>query len=198
MNFELSILLLIIFIVLLLHHYKLYYNDMTYVKSDTDETFYLVRNNPNKQEASNLLAKIKKNITTLSNYLYENRNSPENINYKEYIDLLYSKAPHIIIIESTQDSLYTSYCVNKGEQIIFCLRPRYTSNKLYDINLMMYVVLHEISHVACPIYDNHGPLFRKIFAFITRNAININLYKRIPFNDKPINYCGLLITDSII
>ena len=63
---------------------------------------------------------------------------------------------------------------------------------------MMYVVLHEISHVACPIYDNHGPLFKEIFAFITNIAIKINIYKKIDFMQNPEEYCGLTITDSIV
>jgi hypothetical protein len=71
-------------------------------------------------------------------------------------------------------------------------------NSLYDINLMMYVVLHEISHVACPIYDNHGPLFRKIFNFLTLNGINIGIYQKIDFKNYPVDYCGLMITDSIV
>jgi hypothetical protein len=69
---------------------------------------------------------------------------------------------------------------------------------LHDINLMMYVVLHEISHVACPVYDNHGPLFKKIFAFITNAAIKIGLYTKINFGTQPEEYCGLMITDSIV
>lgn len=62
----------------------------------------------------------------------------------------------------------------------------------------MYVVLHEISHVACPIYDNHGPLFKKIFAFLTKEAVKLNLYEIIDFNTNPKIYCGMKITDSII
>jgi hypothetical protein len=62
----------------------------------------------------------------------------------------------------------------------------------------MYVVLHEISHVACPIYDNHGPLFREIFSFITTTAVNMGLYKKIDFATNNTEYCGLNITDSII
>ena len=130
--------------------------------------------------------------------MYENRNKKEYLSYKEYIERLYEQAPKIIIVESTKDSKYTSYSVNKGEQIVFCLRKRLLPNNLHDINLMMYVVLHEISHVACPIYDNHGPLFRKIFNFITIYAIKLGIYEKINFREDPVDYCGLLITDSIV
>jgi predicted metal-dependent hydrolase len=62
----------------------------------------------------------------------------------------------------------------------------------------MYVVLHEISHVACPVYDNHGPLFQKIFNFIATRAIELKIYEKIDFRNKPEIYCGLPITDSIV
>jgi predicted metal-dependent hydrolase len=169
---------------------------MTYIKSDVDGNYYLVRNTDDKTQAANMLAKIYQDILKLSDYLETNKNNYKE--YKEYIELLHKKAPSIILVESTQDSAYTSYSVNKGEQIVFCLRTKRTGNEIHDYNLVLYVVLHEISHVACPIYDNHGPLFRKIFAFLTKEAINIGIYKRIDFNSKPENYCGMDITDSII
>jgi len=174
------------------------YKDMTYVKSDIDSKYYLVRSVPDKQQAANVLARLRNNVLMLADYLYKNRDQKEYSEYVQYIDRLYNKANSITIIESTQDSIYTSYSVNKGEQIVFCLRSRKNVNMLHDINLMMYVVLHEISHVACPIYDNHGPLFKKIFAFITHAAIKIGLYTKINFGSQPEEYCGLMITDSIV
>lgn len=174
------------------------YKDMTYVKSNIDGSYYLVRSAHDKQQAANVLARLRNNVLILADHLYKNRNLKENAEYIQYIDRLYDRANDIIIIESSQDSIYTSYSINKGEQIVFCLRSRKNANMLHDINLMMYVVLHEISHVACPVYDNHGPLFKKIFAFITNNAIQIGLYTKLNFSSQPEEYCGLMITDSIV
>lgn len=194
-----KIIIFFVIICLIIFAYFYYnYKDMTYVKSDIDGKYYLVRSVSDKQQAANVLARLRNNVLTLADYLYKNRNQKEYSEYVQYIDRLYSKANSITIIESTQDSIYTSYSVNKGEQIVFCLRSRKNVNMLHDINLMMYVVLHEISHVACPIYDNHGPLFKKIFAFITHAAIKIGLYTKINFGSQPEEYCGLMITDSII
>lgn len=196
MDIKLFLFIVIISFVLIICYFKVTYPNMTYVKSDIDDNYYLVRNVSDKLQAANTLARIRNNVITLSDFLYNNIS--KYTEYTQYIQLLHEKVRDIIIIESTQDSIYTSYSVNKGEQIIFCLRSRRGSNNLHDINLMMYVVLHEISHVACPIYDNHGPLFRKIFAFITTEAIKLNLYKKIDFYNTPEEYCGLNITDSIV
>jgi predicted metal-dependent hydrolase len=198
MDKNLVIFIIVLICIISVLYFKTAYVDMTYVKSNIDNQYYLVRNESDKQEAANTLAKIRQHILTLSQDMYENRNKKEYLSYKEYIERLYEQAPKIIIVESTKDSKYTSYSVNKGEQIVFCLRKRLLPNNLHDINLMMYVVLHEISHVACPIYDNHGPLFRKIFNFITIYAIKLGIYEKINFREDPVDYCGLLITDSIV
>lgn len=195
---QLFLFVICIICITIIFYFKIIDPNMTYVKSDLDENYYLVRNTHDKQQASNMLAKIRQNIIYLSDDLYKNKSKKENIKYNQYIVRLYDKARDIIIIESEQDSIYTSYSINKGEQIVFCLRTRNAIQGLHDINLMMYVVLHEISHVACPIYDNHGPLFRDIFGFLTKRATELNIYRKIDFKNDPVNYCGLLITDSII
>lgn len=195
---KLFILFLLIFCISLILYFRLTVENMTYVKSDVDNLYYLVQENNDKQQASNTLARIRNNIILLSDYLNNNINEPEIVKYKNYVIRLHEKVRDIIIIESTKDSINTSYSVNKGEQIVFCLKSRKLPNKFHDLNLMMYVVLHEISHVACPIYDGHGPLFREIFAFITKSAIKINLYTYIDFNNNPEEYCGLIINASII
>lgn len=198
MNIKEFIIITIITIICIGIYFKYSPNDMTYIKSDIDNNYYLVRNEQDKQQSSNILGKMRQNIIQLSDYLYNNIKDDGNKEYEQYIIRLHEKINDIIIVESTQDSIYTSYSVNKGEQIVFCLRSKKNINNLHDINLMMYVVLHEISHVACPVYDNHGPLFRKIFAFITTNAIKIGIYKKIDFDKYNEEYCGLMITSSII
>ena len=56
----------------------------------------------------------------------------------------------------------------------------------------MYVALHELSHIACP-EIGHPPLFRDVFAFLTKNAKEMGLYEEIDFNINPHEYCGLII-----
>ena len=193
------ILILMILIIYIL--YKYCYANI-YVKSQIDNHEYSVRPCSTQQEASNLLSQIRINMITLSDYLYKQTiQQNKDINYKKYkkyIIQLHNKIQHAIIEESTADSTYTSYSVNKGKLLVFCLRPK-NENKdnLYDINLLMYVALHEMAHIACPEYGHSG-LFIEIFAFIVKQAIQINLYKYINFDKKPVEYCGLLIENSVI
>lgn len=185
-------LLLIIGIILFIKYQT---NNVIYVTSELDHKPYLVRDLNDKQYASNMLAKIKQNIINVTNYLVMNKDKyPE---YVQYIDQLNTRIKNVEVLESTEDSVYTSYSVNKGEQIVFCLRSRRIRNKLHEFNLLMYVVLHEMSHVACPEYG-HTPLFKKIFAFITNTAIGMGLYTKIDFANDPVEYCGMMVTDSII
>ena len=188
--------IILILITILIVFVNIQKREVVYIESDLDRKKYLVRDLEDKQRAANLLAKIKKNITKLVGHLEKGMNG-EYKEYRPYINQLRRRIKRVIINESSEDSKYTSYSVNKGEQIVFCLRSKKEKNKMHDINLLMYVVLHELSHVASPEYG-HTPLFKKIFAFMTNIAIEIGMYRKIEFNSDPKEYCGLVITDSII
>jgi Mimiviridae putative metallopeptidase WLM domain protein len=199
MKIALFILTLIIVFLAIYFYFHYTYPDMTYVKSDVDDKYYLVRNVEDKHQACNMLAKIRNDILKLSEHLYENRNKEGYKHMKQYIEILHRKAPDIVFVESTADSQYTSYCVNKGEQIVFCLRTKEPGRfgDMHAYNLVTYVVLHEISHSCCPEWG-HGALFKKIFAFLTKTAIKIQTYTKIDFDNEPEEYCGMTISDSII
>jgi len=182
-------------------------SNLVYVKSDIDGEYYMVRDRPDKHKASNLLAKVKKNIFDLTNHLYDKINDPKTSNLERYktnrpyIMLLKERIQNVVIKESTENTVYTSYTVYKGEQIIFCIRSKDISkmiktNDMHDLNLIMYVALHEISHVACPEKD-HTPLFKRIFRFICEEAINIGMYDRIDYRLNPVEYCGMIINETI-
>lgn len=186
---------------------------MVYCRSTVDNEYYLVRDKPDKLGASNLLATLRKNINGITDYMVDRLNNKmkemakdEELSYKvngQYINRLDKLIRGVILMESHENSVYTSYSVNKGEQIVFCIRSKNISNvlnntnQIHDLNLIMYVALHEISHVACPERD-HTPLFNKIFRFICNEAIKMGIYKRMDFRNNPEEYCGMTITDSII
>ena len=189
---------IILLVVLFISYYqeRVHYYKVELVKSDIDEKSYLVRVREDNKEAANLLAKISMNMYKLEKYLFDNiKNYPK---YEKYIKQLNRKLKNSKIQESTDNGIYTSYSINKGEQLVFCLRSRKdTTGNLHDLNLLMYVVLHEMAHVACPEFG-HTELFKDIFAFLTNEAIKLNIYTKIDFKNDNKEYCGLTITDSIV
>ena len=191
-----KIIIAIVLIIILYSFVKSIKNDVKYVKSDIDNVEYLVLDMINSQEAANMLARIKKNIFKMVHNLDKNKDNKYK-EFKKYIKQLSKRIKNVKINEGSTDGRYTSYSVNKGEQLVFCLRSKNNKINLHDMNLMMYVVLHEMAHIACPEYG-HTDLFKKIFAFFTNVAINIGKYKRIKFGMNPSEYCGLTITSSIV
>lgn len=185
----------IILILILVIYYKKYSIKSVQVKSTIDNNFYTVRDLNDKQNVADTLAYIRIKVHNLIFHMLET--SPKK--YKSYIEELNRKFDSVSISENIYDFYYTSYSVNKGEQLVFCMRSRKNSakDKTHDINLMMYVVLHEISHIACPEYG-HTQMFKDIFKFITQNAIAMGIYTPIDFKNIPTEYCGMTITDSIV
>jgi len=197
---RLIFLIIIIFIVLILF-FKINYSKMTYVKSTIDNKYYLVRDLPDKLIACNMLAKIKENINKLILYLDENKDTKYK-EYKIYIDRLKTRINNVNISENSGKGSDTSYSVNKGDELVLCLRSKINYNEFHNVNLIYYVVLHEISHIASPVYEseynNHGPIFKKVFGFLTNIALELDLYHKIDFDKKPEEYCGIYINQSII
>jgi|LakMenE01Jun11ns_1017448.scaffolds.fasta_scaffold9532546_1 predicted metal-dependent hydrolase len=187
--------IIVIFIISVIGLIKLQKNEVKYIKSNIDGKEYLVRDLEDKQLAADLLATLNINMMKLVNHLYENKDNKYK-DYKKYIEQLKTRINNVIINESNGDSAYTSYSINKGEQIVFCLRSKQTG-QLHDINLLMYVALHEMAHVGCPTYG-HNDEFKKIFAFFTSIGIEIGIYSKTDFHNNPIEYCGLTISESIV
>jgi len=170
-------------------------NNVIYIETYTG-TKYLVANDTMKQDTANLLDSIVKNMFKLKKYLYEKiKDYPD---YALYINQLNNNLNEdkTIIYETDPNSDLTSYSVNKGEEVAFCLKSKKTG-QLHDINLMTYVAIHEMAHIGCP-ETGHGELFKKIFKFLTETAIELKLYKKIDYNMAPVEYCGMTLSSSIV
>lgn len=161
-----------------------------------DNNKYLVYNDIKKNDSALLLSDIVNNMFKLKNYLYQNIDKyPE---FKEYIKQLHKNLhkDRSLIYENDPNSKLTSFSVNKGEEIAFCLRSKKT-DELHQLNLIMYVALHEMAHIACP-EIGHGELFKKIFKFLTEIAIELKLYKLDNYEENPVEYCGMMLSSNIL
>lgn len=158
---------------------------------------YLVRDRNDKEDAAKLLADIAANCQILVDYVYENRD-----NFKERkkdIERLYGNFRPDAISESSPNNNYTSYSINKGEKIVFCLRKKKGShkNELMDLNTMMFVAIHELGHLMTKSIG-HTPEFWDNMKFLLEQGIkkDVNVYKKQDFANNPEQYCGMTITDS--
>lgn len=188
MNVGLEALIVIVLISVIIYLVYLHnYNaNLLKVKSTIDNSHYYVQDKEDAQDAANLIAKIKDKLKSLIEHLSKQYPSDERTirikqNYRENS-----------LKEGVDDPNYTSYSVNKGEQIILCLRNK---DKLMDLNTMMFVVLHEIGHLASESIG-HTDEFWSNFKWILEESINIGIYVRQDFDSKPVEYCGMSITSS--
>lgn len=157
--------------------------------SSVDGNKYCVRERANLEEASDLLAqttyKCKKFV------LYMAKKHPQNEITKKLIDGFNPKR----IQETLPTSEHTAYSENKGEKIAFCLTKSKTDPKLIDENTLMFVALHELTHVGTSSIG-HTPEFWRNFKFVLENATEAGLYKPVDYKKKPKGYCGMTISDN--
>lgn len=169
-------------------------SEAVYIKSELNNKEYFVQNTDDKEEAAYILSVIDNKITLFKDFL--NKNGHLYPQYKPYIDQFNSRVKNMVIYENSQHGNYTSYTINKGEELVLCLRSKKT-NQLHDVNLVTYVVLHELSHVACP-QINHTPLFTEIFKFFVKLATDIRIYSYVNYQLDPVEYCGIPIRENLL
>jgi len=167
--------------------------EVSYVKSTVDGKKYLVQNRKNAVEAANLLANINKNLIRLISILKQKYS--EDPRAKMMINNYNSDT----ITEGTGEKNYTSYSVNKGEKIVFCITVRNDENnkKLMDLNTMLYVGIHELAHLGTK-EIGHVDVFWKNFKWILKIAEKEGIYKYEDYRINPKKYCGIIINSNIL
>lgn len=185
-----SMILIIIYIFLFVNR-----NNVIYVEASSGAKF-LVHKDNKKKEKADLLSKLVESMYKLRNHLIKNINDfPEYAEYWRQLDRNFTEN-RTVIYETDPDSDLTSYSVNKGEELSVCLISKKTGN-LHDINLLMYVLIHEMAHFACP-EIGHGDLFKKIFRKMTQEAIKLGIYVKVDYAENPVEYCGMILSSSIV
>ena len=86
----------------------------------------------------------------------------------------------------------TSYTMNK-EIIGFCVRHKHNpSAVIRDINLIMFVSVHEMSHMASDSVG-HNDEFKRNFRWLLDRALEAKIYIPVNYAKTPVQYCGLKI-----
>tara|TARA_B110000238_G_C16122373_1_gene437719 strand:- start:1769 stop:2371 length:603 start_codon:yes stop_codon:yes gene_type:complete len=194
-----SFFLLLVVITIFYVHLENKALNVIYVKSKLDNKEYLVRNLPDKQQACELLAQLNTKFKRMIQTLEESLSKSNNYNSKQIDDIkrLKSNYNENYISESSPGNKHTSYSINKGEKIVFCLRSKDGKDTLVDINTITFVGIHELAHLMTKSIG-HEPEFWENMKFLLNIAIDYSLYFKQDFRNTPIEYCGTKITDSPI
>jgi hypothetical protein len=162
------------------------------VKSTVDGQVYRVRDMRDKQQAADLLARVRLKLKNFSVHLESTY--PDKPQVKRLQQRF--KASPDRILESTPDAEHTSYSVNKGEKVHLCLRQRQGADEsLVNENIMVFVSLHEMAHVVTDSVG-HEPEFWNNFGWLLKEAEKTGTYQYTDFRAHPVRYCGTKITDA--
>jgi len=189
MKIDLIYLIIIIPVIIFfiyLSYYIYRYNKVENITSKIDNRNYEVQLKEDAASAADLIAKIREKLMILADHLKNSYPGDARI-----LRLNQNFNPDNMR-EGIDNPKYTSYSVNKGEQIVLCLR---TKDKLVDINTMMFVVLHELAHIVT-VSIGHTEEFWENFKWILEESINIGIYVKQDFAKENVEYCGMTITDT--
>lgn len=172
------------------------YGDMVAVKSNVDGEMYFVQNVDGKQEVADILARMRQRMLRLLAVL-ERESGVQDVFCRASIEQLRDRFRADRISESPTNSEHTSYSVNKGEQLFFCVRPKrgVSTAGLMDDNTMFFVGIHELAHIMTRSIG-HTPEFWANFRFLLRVAVKNGIYTYQDFRKAPTPYCGISITDT--
>jgi len=194
--------IILIFFTMFIIIYKLVYKSHIITVEAFDKTPYLVNDLPDAQKAANVLARIMITMNTIVNKIineydkYPNSNTEEDNTYIKYVRTIKDRLPYVKISESPLNSKFTSYSVNKGEELVFCIRNK-TNRKIHQLNELLYVSIHEIAHIGCP-EIGHTELFRLINLYLLKKAVCYGLYTYIDYFEDNKDYCGMTLTSTIL
>ena len=192
-HFTLSLVTVIVALIILyatsgVTYYQNPFN-LVYVKSTVDGVYYRVRKDvPDPGAAADTLAKLRRGLLNIIPHLDFQTGDTlrQRLRLTEFMENPLKKP----------NSKFTSYTINKGEQIVLCLRDPVT-RQIHEFDRIMYVMVHEAAHVVCP-ENGHTPFFRTIFAQLLLAAIKSGVLIKTDYRSQPMEYCGISITERII
>lgn len=156
-----------------------------------DGNTYCVRDKRNMKESAELLAEATDRMTKLVKHL--DAAFPEN----EAIQRLVSGFDPKKISETLPNSKLVAYTENKSK-MMFCLtEDKQSESRLIDINTLMFVAIHELSHIASKSIG-HKQEFWDNFKFFLIESEKIGIYSPEDYKQKPREFCGMKIKDNPI
>jgi predicted metal-dependent hydrolase len=101
-----------------------------------------------------------------------------------------------VVSETLPTDVHVAYSDNKGEKLGFCLhKTRSTQSRMIDPDTLFFVALHELSHIMT-VEEGHPQIFWENFKFLLQQAEEMDLYRPHNYKRKPVEYCGMTLTDN--
>ena len=162
-------------------------------------TYNVHMKHPNQQEAAELMAKINHGIVKFMRYLKMkyithtiiNNTIPITETRTDMVkNMLARYNPDRLAESSPLNPLgETSFTINKGKTLALCLRDPKTL-KFHDFNLLFFVTIHEMAHIAIERIDHSYP-FWNAFKFLLAEAAASDIYISTNYAVDPVYYCGM-------
>lgn len=159
------------------------------IVSEVDGNKYCVRERAKLVMAADLLAECTTNMKKLVKHMEQTYPDQENV--RRLVKGFDPKQ----VSETLPTSEFTAYSENKGEKLAFCLNTKKEGGKLIDSNTLMFIALHELSHIMTESIGHKDEFWRN-FKFLLQNAAEIKIYTPVDYKNKPKQYCGIEINDN--
>lgn len=177
----------------------------------TGRRWNVLNNFHNNAEAAALLASVNAKMIELMRHLkkkYHIDETEEDITkcaqhnkvvalpndlYRIVDHMLDNYNPDVFYENDPRGTTETSYTVNKGAAMHICLRRKDDPTKLVEEGQLLFVMLHEGSHIANYAGWGHERGFWQTFAFILNEARLAGIYVPVDYSKYPFNYCGLVV-----
>jgi len=189
-NVLITMLIILVLVMCIISIKESDYFNLKCVISDVDGNTYCVRDRKLTQEAADLLAKTVQKCNKLVEHL--KNKEPEH----EITKRLVKNYNPTKVKETLPTSKHTAYSENKGEKLAFCLaKDNDEHDDLIDPNTLMFVALHELSHIANK-GIGHGEDYWQTFKTVLKHAKDAGVYDPVDYKKYPKNYCGMTINDN--
>ena len=155
---------------------------------EKDQT-YTVAIAPDQNESIRLLSEIKSRLRYLIDYCIKQYPHHENV------QLLKQRFDPNNVQETSLYESGTSYTIDKGKELHLCLRNKTAQHPHHNINILMFVAIHELAHIMSVSYG-HNSEFRNNFKFLLEKAVECNVYVAENYYVHPVQFCGLTVNST--
>ena len=167
--------------------------DLVMIESQLNSNKYKVQDRFDKKIAADKMAEINKTIRSIQKVLVQSHPNDKRV------IRMNKRLNNTKLQETINKPDESSYTINKGEIISFCLRnkdhEKRETDEFHNHNVLVFVLIHELAHVMS-IKEGHGTEFMENFRFILRESVKNNIYYPVDYSKMPMNYCGVDVTHN--